>query len=576
MATINTSGKLDGTTVNSNLSITVLSRTATSVTFSYTIQTYLNSSGYTGAGYEAYTGTLVISGANITTSTTNLTLKDKSTEWSGSTVHTLSGTITVATSSYANLTASISYTVKSSADSSNSNSGSTTLATGTGAVTPTAPTSVTAKSNVSVSTSVFYIGYNADGKITIAVSGGSNVSKYRYQVSINGGAYTTLTTTTAESHTYTPSSRAAGDTLRFRVYSVSVTDTLSSSPTYSTTLTVSYRASNAPTSISVESNNSSSTSYFYIGDNCDTEFILSASGGTNVKSYQYQVSINGGDWTTCSNPYTPSGLSVGDTLKFRVCVVGLSGSNTSYLESATFVVAYKRSDAPTSVTAITDNSASSTEFFIGYNADTSISVTAEGGTNIVNYQFEASINGGEWSIITSPYTPSDLSANDTLQFRACVVGLSGENSDYTYSSTLTVKYATVSAPTDLTINTDKYLPVGTVGLSWVAPVETVTGYKVQYQINGGEWIDLDDTTATSGEYSNIDVPFRQTLAFRVAAYNASGSSAYTVSASVICAGGMLVNISGENKPGDVYVNVCGEWKRGVTYVNVGGAWKVNI
>ena len=160
MATIKTNGALDGTTVFSNLTITVKSRSATSVTFSYSIATgFEYASGNSSANYETYTGKIAISGTSITSKTTTVTLKALSEAWSGEGTHsTKTGTITVDTSSSSNLTATIKYTVTSSQDSSNSNTGSTTLDTGAGTVTPTAPTSVTAKSNVGASTSTVYIG----------------------------------------------------------------------------------------------------------------------------------------------------------------------------------------------------------------------------------------------------------------------------------------------------------------------------------------------------------------------------------------------------------------------------------
>lgn len=470
MATINTSGALDYTTVNSDLTITVHSRTATAVTFYYSIVTYLNPSGRTDAGYEIYTGTIGISGYNISTSSAAVTLKELSEGWNGSTQHTKTGYITVNTTSYANLTAVVTYTVISSKDSSNSNTGNTTMETGSGAIIPTAPTSFSAKAYDSGSISYFYIGYNADSYIALSASGGSNVESYSYQVSVNGGSYANC------SANYYPTSKAKGTTYQFRVCAVSSTGNISSY-VYSGIITAAYRASSAPTSISAIANNSNAANKFYIGYNADTVINLSANGGTNVSSYQYQVRKNGGTWENCSAQYTPLGLSAGNTLQFRVCVVGLSGSNSGYIES----------------------------------------------------------------------------------------------------SVLTVLYYTPGAPFSITFDEEMYLPhKGTISLSWAKPVQTVTGYKLQYSINGGEWISLADETDVAVSYTNIPLKFKDEITFRIAAYNASGVSDYAISPVLSAVGGLYRKENGEYKPFDCYIKMNGEYKRCTAYVKVGEEYKVSI
>lgn len=468
MAIIKTSGALDYTTVNSDLTITVHSRTATAVTFYYSIVTYLNPSGRTDAGYEIYTGTIGISGYNISTSSAAVTLKELSEGWSGSTQHTKTGYITLNTTSYADLAAVVTYTVRSSKDSSNSNTGSTTISTGSGAVIPTAPTSFSVKAYGSGSSSYFYIGYNSDSYITLSASGGSNVSYYQYQVSVNGGSYV------ACNATYYPTSKGKDTTYKFRVYSVSSTGN-TSSYVDSGTITAVYRASSAPTSITAVSNISKADDKFYIGFNADTVVNLSASGGTNVSSYQYQVRKNGGTWENCSAPYTPLGLSAGNTLQFRVCVVGLSGSNSGYIES----------------------------------------------------------------------------------------------------SVITVLYYTPDMPTAISFGEEVYLPhKGVISLSWAKPAQTVTGYRVRYSVNGGEWISLPDVYAPSAEYADIVLSFKNKITFQIAAYNPSGASAYAISSVLPAAGGLYRMENGEYMPYDCYIKSGGEYKPCTAYVKIADKYEV--
>lgn len=249
MATINTSGALDNTTVISDLTITVKSRSATSVTFSYSIATgFKYSSGSTSANYEKYSGKIEISGTSITTTSTTVTLKELSEAWSGAGTHsTKTGTITVNTSSASNLTATIKYTVTSSKDSSNSNTGSTTLSTGAGAITPTAPT-ISLAAKPSNNSSYYYIGYNPDNSVTITCSGGSNIARYKYQYSVGSG-WVDLTTTTSSSYTATGlPTLAVGQSLSFQVVVYSSTNNTATAT--SKTLYYRYHTPDMPTIIS--------------------------------------------------------------------------------------------------------------------------------------------------------------------------------------------------------------------------------------------------------------------------------------------------------------------------------------
>lgn len=470
MATINTSGKLDGTTVNSNLTITVHSRTATAVTFSYKIVTYLNSSGTTSAGYEKYTGAINVSGTNITATTKAITLKELSEGWSGSTEHTESGTFTVNTSSYADLLAQITYTVKSSRDSSNSNTGSTTISTGTGEIVPDTPSAL--------------------------------------------------------------------------------------------------RASSVP---------SESNASFFIGHNADTHIALTPEKADNAQSYEYQVKVGSGSYISCEAEYIPAVADSGTTYVFRVRAVSATDTKSDWCYSDTLTAAYMDSEPPESLSVVSDRSGSDAVFYIGYDADTVINLSAQGGTNVESYIYEVSLNGGAWENCSAPYTPLGLSAGNTLQFRACVVGLSGSNSGYIESSVLTVLYYTPGAPFSITFDEEMYLPhKGTISLSWAKPVQTVTGYKLQYSINGGEWISLADETDVAVSYTNIPLKFKDEITFRIAAYNASGVSDYAISPVLSAVGGLYRKENGEYKPFDCYIKMNGEYKRCTAYIKVGEEYKVSV
>lgn len=428
------SATLDGTTLYGSLSISVSSRTASSVTFSYSA-TLRCPNGYSAAGYEQYSGYIGISGTSITGNSASPIFKEKSTAWSPGSSATKTGTITCSTSTYANLTATVSFYFMTSIGSQASPTKTTTLTTGSGAITPTAPTTVSGKTNVSQSTSTFYIGYNPDASIALTVSGGSNVSYYERQVSVNGGGWT------ACNATYTPTTKTNGTTYKFRARSISSTGNASGYTT-GNTITCAYRASTAPSSVSFKTGNSSTTT-IYIGENPDTSLSAAVSGGTNISSYDYQYKKNSGSWTNIaagSLNSLLSGLTSGNTLKLRVRILGLNGSYTSYTESNTLTVAYRASTPFTSFVISGNVGKSNEEFYMGDIVDTAVEGVTFGGTNISSVQYQYKKNSDSWTACTLPLLNATWSPaeGDTIQLRARILGLNGSYTAYTESNSLTV------------------------------------------------------------------------------------------------------------------------------------------
>ena len=415
------SATLDGTTLYGSLTITVKSRTATSVTFDYST-TLRCPSGYSSAGYETYTGYIGVSGTSITSNSATVTYKALNTAWSPGSSKTVTGTITCSTSSASSLTANVSFYFMTSIGSAKSSTKTTSLSTGAGAITPTAPTTVSGKTNVGGSTSTFYIGYNPDASIAVTVSGGSNVSSYEIQVSVSGGSWTSC------SSTYTPTTKTAGTTYQFRARSKSSTGNYSSYTT-GNTITVGYRASTI-SSLSAKTNVSSSTSTFYIGYNPDSTIVLTPSGGTNVSSYTYQMSKNGGSYSNIATAqsgaytYTPSGLAVGDTVQFRVCVVGLNGGTSSYVTSTTLTVQYRIPEAPTFLTPTQKTVV---------DVDTVIHCSWEAPPQTVtSYSIRVVVNGEvkNSTVLGSTSTSwsySRLQANETAYFEIAATNASGSS-----------------------------------------------------------------------------------------------------------------------------------------------------
>lgn len=246
--------------------------------------------------------------------------------------------------------------------------------------------------------------------------------------------------------------------------SASVTVTLSSADpddadkTFTGTISFSSYAviPGAPTSVSGKSNVSSSTSAFYIGYNPDSNIALSASGGSSASYYQFQVSVNGGTWTSVSSPYTPSTKTNGTTYTFRARSVSSTGDTSGYTNGNTLTAQYRPSTKPDSVT-LTSGKGSTTEIRLGYQKDTGLipSYTAK-DINISFISYEYRKNSGSWT--AWPITPStildSLAAGDKVQIRGRIYGLNGSYTDYTTGNTLTVKKYLPATPTNFSAKTD--------------------------------------------------------------------------------------------------------------------------
>ncbi len=207
MADIAASASLDNTTVNCELTLSFTNRTASSVTVNYTAVTYLNSSGYTGSGYEVYSATIGISGTGITAKSHSFVIKEKSEGWSGSARHTVSGSFTLYLNSSGAVYPNITYRVVSSADSYNSVYGSCTLTCPAyAAPIPSNPATITLSQG-----SIYY-----SQSLTVSWSAVSNASGYKLYVSINGGAWGLLATVAGTSYTYQPNIDF-GSNIRFMV-----------------------------------------------------------------------------------------------------------------------------------------------------------------------------------------------------------------------------------------------------------------------------------------------------------------------------------------------------------------------
>lgn len=246
------------------------------------------------------------------------------------------------------------------------------------------------------------------------------------KVSVNGGAYSTLTTVAYPGTTYTHTDAA-----------------LANGSTYAYTFEATNASGNGaacgPTSAVYYPNTPNAATTFLAASEYGTGINLTwnapASGETPA-GYSIMVDINGdGSYETSfavcapSTSTTYTSVTVGTTYRFSIQAYTAGGYSSSLLSNFATYSAPVAPGSPSSVVAA--------------NAGPSISITwnapASGGTP-TNYRVERSVNGGAWSLEANTGTTTSTSDVNVLvgndyQYRVRAEN-SGGNSSYVTSNTV--------------------------------------------------------------------------------------------------------------------------------------------
>jgi titin len=382
----------------------------------------------------------------------------------------------------------------------------------TPATTPGAPTSVSTVAG--------------DGFVTLAwvapvSNGGTVVTSYFIEKSIDGATWTSAATTSAREFTVTGLTN--GQAYRFRVSAENAAGTGASAQA-SSTVTPSAKAA-APSAIVATPTDGVVT----LSWTAPTD-----TGGSTLTGYVVEQSTDGGvTWTTAASTATPSttltGLVNGTTYSYRVRANNSIGSGAASTVATT--TPFTTPGAPRSVTALTSDK----EVLLTWGVPTN-----SGGSAITGYVVQASTNGTTWTTVDTPSvantTISGLTNGVTYSYRVFAVNAAVANinniatSGATPSTVVTaMPKATASAPLALTpIAGDRQ-----VTLSWTAPVDnggvSLTGYAVQRSADGGRTWTSVLTTAPSALTATITgLTNGVAYVFRVSAVNAAGTGAASV------------------------------------------------
>jgi len=158
----------------------------------------------------------------------------------------------------------------------------------------------------------------------------------------------------------------------------------------------------------------------------------------------------------------------------------------------------------------TDNSSNETGFKI------------ERSTDNVNFAQITTVGSG----VTS-YSNTGLNVSTTYYYRVRATGTAGDSA-YSNTANATTQGTSPNAPTNLTATA---ITKNKINLSWTDNASNETGFKIERSVDGVSFSQIATVLANVTTYSNTGLKANKTYWYRVRAYNATGNSAYSNTAS---------------------------------------------
>lgn len=246
-------------------------------------------------------------------------------------------------------------------------------------------------------------------------------------------------------------------------------------------------------------------------------FAVTWSSVANASAYRVEEQTNGGVWqqvqAAASTSYSATGKAAGN-YGYRVRACNAAGCSV-YSNVGSTQVTFAPASAPN--ISLPSASASGT-----YTLSWSLVATATA------YRLEEQSNGGAWSEVQSGTAyafGASGKANGTYAYRvrACNVG---GCSSYSVAAYIVVTIPPSGIPglsVPATNNSGSY------SVSWTV-VTTATSYRLEEQVNGGSWTQVQDSGATS---RTVVGKMAGTFGYRVRACNIGGCGNFSASSSVL-------------------------------------------
>lgn len=306
---------------------------------------------------------------------------------------------------------------------------------------------------------------NATGSYAISWSAAPNATSYTLREQANGGSWTNVQTSSATS--WSASSQGTGS----YSYQVQGCDLGGCGPwSVASTVTVLLSPTSAPDETVPATNNTGGYSVTW-------------TAVSSATSYELQQQTNGGSWSTVQSTSATSFAVSGEgsaTYGYGVAACNNSGCGP-FSATSNVVVSIPPSSAPT----LSAPSSSPPTYTVSWS----------GVSGATSYALQRQINGGSWSAVqSSPATSyaadSTTSASYGYRVQACDAGGCGA-----WSNTVTdaVTPPPSAAPTISGAGTST---TGTFTLTWNT-VSAATNYAVYYVASSTDWVQEQDTSATS-------------------------------------------------------------------------------
>ena len=353
---------------------------------------------------------------------------------------------------------------------------------------------------------------NSTGSYTVSWSTIVNATSYTLQERVNGGAWTTVQSSSAT--TWSATSKANG-TYSYQAQSCN-SGGCSAWSSVSTT-TVLHPPGSAPT-LSVP------------GSSTTGSYTVSWSAISTATSYNLQKQVNGGSWTTVqssgSTSWSVSGQGDGSYgYQVQACNSGGCGPWSSVASASVLL-------PPGSAPSLS---------VPGSNGNGSYTVSWSGVATATSYNLQEQVNGGGWTTVQSGASTSWSTSgrgDATYGYHVQACNSSGCGPWSSVAST-NVLLPPGSAPA---LNVPGANGNGSYTVSW-SGVSTATSYTLQEQVNGGGWTTVQANGNTSWNASGKGTA---TYGYRVQACNASGCGAWSGTGSITVTIPVPIAINGQS------------------------------
>ena len=253
------------------------------------------------------------------------------------------------------------------------------------------------------------------------------------------------------------------------------------------------------------------------------------SGSAAVTGYRIEVSSDAGaNWAelvantaSTSTAHRHTGLTSGTTRHYRVSAISSAGTGdpSNVAGATTWILP----GPPRNLTAGADGD---TAIVLSWTAPADT-----GSSGVTGYQVEISIDGGttfsrivKTDSAATAYRDGGLAVGTTRHYRVSAVTAVGTGGPSNVASA-----TTVARPPDAPGALEAEAHGDRVDLDWEAPDNdggsAVTGYRIEYSADGGDWEDLDENTgSTHTRYRHRGADPGTAYRYRVRAINAAGES----------------------------------------------------